>query len=341
MTPEVQTIREGAGLITLEPTLLRLGGDGAREALATLLPCDLRLIGGALRSALVLDEQGGVLADALVGQDEDDWILWVDGLSAEEVRARLPERADLWVEDLTPERAALSVEGPFAWDVLCRFDEPGVLAMPYLSFYRHPEDLLVLRVGRAGELAWQLLVPRPLLEELRGRLLEAGQTAGLRECGLDALRACARESWNLDLRAPGIRGLDPRELGLQWRLRRGSEAQGMAALAARPLGRRICAARADAALRPDAPVTFDGREVGRIRWCDPALHGQGFIAAVSLDLDLAFAHVSGFQSEGVALRTVTPPFVVPRSLWVRPDQHDAAQRDLLPRCAPSPEPFGP
>lgn len=333
-------LRTTAALVETAPTLLRVSGPGARAALGRLLPCDLRLRSGSLRSTMILDSDGSVLADAVLAADEEDWLLWVEGLPAAAVAERL-RVPGVEVQDLADDWATLAVEGPFAWDVLSRFDEPGVLAMPFLSFYRHPDDLLVWRWGRTGEFGYQLIAPRDALEGVRARLMEAGQPAGLAVADEAAWRAAHREAWSFDVHTPGLAGLDPRELGLRWRIWSRSEAEGLAALAGRPITRRLCAVVSEAPLPAGGAIHFDGREVGVLRWSEPFAHGPGAIGGASLELDLAFAHLSGFACEGRALRTVTPPFIVPRSMWVRPDTHDPSQRDALPLCAPTPEPGQP
>ena len=145
--------------------------------------------------------------------------------------------------------------------------------------------------------------------------------------GRDTLGYCALENWFLDVHALP-RPLDPIALQLQWRVSRHKEFPGSAALEAlRSAGvpRRLTAITGPALTVGD-PVELGGTEVGEVVLAGASPRGD-HIGAALVDTALAHSGVEAFTHRSHPIRTISPPFVTNRSLFVRWQQHTWAGRD--------------
>src|ERR687885_536452 len=134
---------------------------------------------------------GGVVDDLIVYlHGPDDVLLVPNAANAAEVVARLTAAAPARVEvtDLHADVAVLAVQGPRSLQVLELLGMPGELS--YMSFVtgsgRTGTEVTVCRTGYTGEHGYELLVAADRAGALWDRLLEAGEPAGIRPCGLGA-----------------------------------------------------------------------------------------------------------------------------------------------------------
>jgi aminomethyltransferase len=297
-----------------------------------LFPMDLFMRDGQLRQTLLLREDGTPLADATLCNDDDAWLVLAVGaprdMLLEHVRT-MATPLGATVVDLMADHALLSLDGPFAWELIAKLEGEGIIGFPYLSFYRPRPGWLFFRAGKTGEFGYDLLVPAPEAPELVARILAAGRSLDLAVVGVEALRHCALENWFFDIHREGLGGLTPVELGLQWRTSTRKDYLGASALRARrsEARGRIIAIRSAATLAPGAVLLAADREVGRV------LHGE---RSLSLGDWPGLAHSGlGFRcaargsSEGLALCSVSAPFVDNLSLYVNPQKHCYAERETI------------
>lgn len=332
---EITAIRTGVAHSS-EPRVaaLRLAGDDAFTVLDHVCPADLFVRDGQVRPSVLLDAEGRVFADVYVGQDDDAYLLLAEGPTAEQLtshlRAHAPAGARLEIEDLTAGHDTLSVHGPYAWELIGELLGPDLIGLPYLYFYR-TEGVLCLRGGKTGEYGYDLFVPKDSAAEIRGRLAEKGAAFDLVQVGLEALSQCSLENGFFDVRREGRHGLTPLELGLQWRVSYRKEYVGSSALAAQRASgaaRRITYLTAEGPLAEEDPVWLDGERIGRVLAAG-ASPIAGLTVGVGL-IDRPFYHagIDRFTAgEGkVSVRTVSPPVLVNRSLYINPQRHAYATR---------------
>jgi len=301
-----------------------LRGPGARALARRLLPGADGLRTSEACHSLVLDDDGVVLADAFVLADADRvWIL-ADGLATRELVAWLDGHGSdgVELEDRTGRDHVIGLDGPFAWEVLARFDSPGVIGLPPLTFFHTPEGVLCLRASRTGEYGYWLLVPKACLKETVERLHRAGQPLGLRQAGIGTLARAALENFCFWPHAEGRHGLTPLELQLQWRLPPDGEHVAAAALRARRTAgwtSRIVPFHAAEASVGDRVLSGEA-PIGRVLRAEPWGHGEGVVGLALLALSHAHPGFTWRTGRG-ELRTVPAPLVVNRSLHVRPQVH--------------------
>lgn len=333
---EVRAIRTCAAL-GWRPDIarFRLSGSGAWELLGRVCPADIYLRDGQLRHTLLLDERGHPVVDLLVGNDDDSFLLFGEGLPAAALREHLVRHAPpglaFELDDLGTSHAYLTLDGPFAWEVLGKLEGPDVAGFPLLTCYRPRPDTTYLRAGKTGEYGYGLLVPHAEAAALWLRLLEAGAALDLREVGIEASWHASLESWFFNIHAEGLAAeLTPHELQLHWRLSHEErDYVGAAALRARRPTRRTTALVGRAPLAPGAVVRYQDRPVGSVLVTATSVTLGLPIAIALVERELAHSGIDRFVAGDVPVRTVSPPFVDNLSLYVSAQRHSWSTRHEL------------
>ncbi len=286
-----------------------------------------------MRHTLVLREDGTPLADLYVCAGDDDFLLLAEGVSGEELRAHLVAHAPRVAAEfqLLDDRVVVGLDGPYAWEALAQVLGPDVMGLPYLTFFVTGE-VTCFRAGKTGEYGYDLLVPRAEVGRWTERLEEEGRAFDLARCTLEDLDHCALENWFFNPRREGRSGATPLELQLQWRLSRRKQFVGSDALAARRRAglreRLVCIVGPGRFAAGDA-LAFDGRVVGRIVNAGPCELRGGWIGMALVEVALAHAGLGGFEvpaCEPSPVRTVAPPVVSIRRLFVQPQRHSYVTR---------------
>lgn len=331
---EIRALRTGTALH--EPrhvVALRVSGEAAFGTLDRCGTATLALQDTQLRPSLFLRDGGDVFADVLVARDDERYLLFTEGPSADEVKAFLRAHAapgELVLEDVTVTHQLLSVHGPWSWDLLAELVGPDVVGMPYLTFIRGEGDVLCFRTGKTGEYGYDLLIPREAFDAFRAQLISEGAKWELLPVSLEALDHCALENWFFNARREGRFGLTPDELGLRWRLAPGKAfagADGLAARRAQGINARLTCLEVDGPVEVGDAVRFEGRDVGKVLNAGDSPLLERWVAAALLELPLAVPGVSGFTVNGAQARTLSPPVVNNRSLYVSAQRHTWADRD--------------
>lgn len=324
---------------------LRLSGEGAFDALGHVSSADLFLQDAQMRPSLLLHEDGVPFADVYVCRDDESFFLLSEGPTAPDLiawlRAHLPPGAGagVTIDDLGEDHAVLSLHGPYAWELLGECLGPDLVGLPYLSFYRVPPRdageaaMLCFRAGKTGEYGYDLLVDRRHEAGLRARLEASGRAFDLGVASLDALDQCALENGFFNIRREGRAGLTPLELQLQWRTSYARSYVGADALRARRQAgstQRITHLVAAEPLAAGDAVLLDGAPIGALLQAGASpLRGDWVGLAL---LDRPYAHV-GVDRYAVArggglvpVRTLSPPLLDNRSLYVSPQRHGYRSR---------------
>ena len=216
----------GAGIFdTSHMAAVMVKGSGAADLLQHCFTNDLDACMGPARKPLApgrcvygafLDEKGQTIDDAIVFFVEAGSYMVVvnagmGGAIADHLRHNLDGR-DAAITDLTDRLGKMDIQGPAAARILGQVlaDPKTVFAgMPYFSFKGHVDPIspladevrlddgtpiLLSRTGYTGEFGFEIFLAPDKIQRLWERLLEAGQTIGIKPCGLaarDSLRAGA------------------------------------------------------------------------------------------------------------------------------------------------------
>ncbi len=343
---QINALRTGVVWST-EPQVvcLRLAGDDAFSVLDRVCPADLYVRDGQVRPTVLLDERARVFADVYVGLDDDGYLLMSEGPGAgalvDHLKCHAPAGAKLSIEEMTATHDYVSIHGPYAWELIGELLGPDLIGLPYLYFYR-ADEVLCLRAGKTGEYGYDLFIPRGRTEEITSRMEEAGKSFDLRRVGLGALEQCALENGFFNVRREGARGLDPIELGVQWRVSYNKSYVGSEALAAaRSAGwrRRATTIVSESPLAEGDAVSLAGAKIGEVLTAGPSPIAKAHVALALLDKPYGHAGIDAFTAgEGesrVTISTVSPPVLNNRSLYINPQRHAYAtrERDHFPPLA--------
>lgn len=333
---EVRALRQSAGLSALAHlTCLRVSGAGARAALDPLCPADLSLQRGAIRHTLLLLEDGRPFVDLSLCKDDDAFLLIAEGAvkGALEafLRAHFPRGAV--IDDLGQEQVMLSLNGPFAWEVMVELAGPEILGFPELSFYRPTERRTYFRAGKTGEFGYGLLVPRAEADRYWTRILDAGAPFDVIPVGVDALAHASLESGVFNIHCEGRADVTPLELDLEARLSWNKDFFGKAALLRRKeagITHRITALQSSSPFAAGDAVRGEGRILGTVLHAARSASigeqiGLGLLEQPQASPGMAQLTVEHAGAER-PVRAVSAPFVNSRSLVIDPQRHSYHDR---------------
>jgi aminomethyltransferase len=225
---EHQAVRQGCGLFDISHMgVLRLRGEGVKDALQGLVPTDLFRIGpGEACYTVLLNEQGGIRDDLIVydrGWQADaqvhELLLVINAACADADTAWLRSQLEpqgISISDAKADGVLLALQGPEAPALLESLSGQSLAGLPRFG---HRElalsgigEAFVARTGYTGEDGFELLLPRAAGLALWERLL----AEGVSPCGLgarDTLRLeAAMHLYGQDMDA----GTTPLEVGLGW-----------------------------------------------------------------------------------------------------------------------------
>lgn len=328
---EVEAIRDRVAL-SVQPhyAVLQFDEDAALDALDTTVATDLAVRDGQFRQALLLDERGRPRADLLVGYVRGTLIVLGTGLPPDELAEALaPGHA---VKHLHTHHTLIGIDGPFAWELMAKWDSPGIIGLPYLGAFRVEDESIVIRAGRTGEFGYLLITPNAVAKLHWDKLNEHGAALHAVVVGQAALRHCALENWVFDIHQEGRAELDAMELQLRWRIDLHKEAPGIACLLAHRtegLRRRLTAVDSAQEHAAGAIVRHDDEAIGRVVACTRDLFGAGFRILAVLDMPYAQSGINAYAIDGEPVLTRSAPWVLNRSLFVQPHQHEYALRDEI------------
>lgn len=323
---------------------IRVSGSGAFDAIDRVYAREIYLRDGQIGQGLLLDEDGRVFADCYLARDGSDFFLLAEGPSSEDLIAYLNRHFDgvddVQVTDEQNTLGVIGVDGPYAWELIARLVGPEVIGLPYLTFF-HFDDMVCCRVGKTGEYGYRLLVPHEAISALQDELLRLGEHLDIAPIDVAVLDTCALENWFFNIRGEGRHGLTPLELQLQWRLSRQKSFVGSEALKRRReegiTGRLTCVV-SPSPIEVGDPVRRDDADRGRIvHACFSPLRSDWVGLAL---MDTAYAHpgVDALHiGDSHEARSVTPPVITNRSLYVNPQVHSYASRhedDFPPLVVP-------
>jgi aminomethyltransferase len=327
---EYRALRTGAGLLEHEDAgLLSVTGAGAAAFLGEVSTRSVAfLLEGQSSSALLLTDDGRVLAELLVHCRADGYLVEVWHAQAKAAKDRLLTAAatnqDVAVADVSARYAVFGVEGPESFRIVDRYLSFPISSVAYRSLvtatWEAGTELLISRTGLTGEYGYKLYVPAAQADTLRAELTAAGAVPA----GLDALDICRMEMRFVNIeREGGDAPVTPFELGLQWMVDLNQEFTGRDALVQkRPDTSLVCWVADPDTSTPESgrPLTVGGVTVGMVAH---AVYSPGLGRAIGTGRVERRVGASGLDFElgdtGRAVRTVSAPFLVATSFGVAMD----------------------
>jgi aminomethyltransferase len=327
---EYRTLREGTGLLDYEGVgLYRVSGADAAAFLgrATSRGVDF-LLEGQISTALVLRENGTVVAEALVHCRGRDYLVEVWPEQAEAAGAQLTAVArdgshDVEIEDVGAQSRVFGIEGPESFKVAQHFLDFPVSSMAYRSFVQVDHDgvpLLISRTGVTGEYGFKLHVPADQAETVRGKLIDLGAA----EVGLDSVDVCRMEMRfaNLERESSGAE-ITPFDVGLQWMVDLDNEFVGAEALRAAwrdgPARLPVCWQGDEGATEVPTSGTAlavaDNDSVGVVTHAVYSPRRSRVIGTARVDRAVAASGLE-FTIDSAGVRTISAPFLVATSFEV-------------------------
>lgn len=292
LVQEHQAVRHSCGVFDISHMgVLRLRGDGVKEAMQRLVPSDLFRIGpGEACYTVLLNELGGIRDDLIVydrgrvslaGEERDELVLVINAACAEADTAWIRSQLDpaaIAIDDLKGDGVLLALQGPEAAarlealsgaDLagLPRFGHRQLLLAGQASGAAAGASVFVGRTGYTGEDGFELLLDRAAGLALWDQLL----AEGVSPCGLgarDTLRLeAAMHLYGNDMDA----GITPLEASLGWLVhlempadfigRAALERQSAAGVSRKLVGLKL---QGRAIARHGYPVLRDGQVVGEV-----------------------------------------------------------------------------
>ena len=312
---------------------VRVRGGGAVDALDRVSPRAVFARPGKMTHTLLLDDDARPIADVYLCCDEDDCFVLAEGMSAAAVIEHVQGRAgglDVELDDLSHSHAMVTLNGPYAWELLGELTTPDVIGLPYLGFF-HADAFTCFRGGKTGEYGYDLLVERDRLAGLRDHILTLGRRFELAEISLAALETAQLENLFWNARRDSAPGLTPIELQLQWRVSYDREFPGSAALhhRRRTAHRRAVLLCADRELPADGRVVAGGRDIGGVLHAGASPTRGDWLAIAIVERALAHAGLD-FTVGEVPASALSAPAIDNRSLVVDPQRHSFTTRDTDP-----------
>ena len=280
------------------------------------------------------DEDGRLLADCYVANNDEELILLCEAAAPDDQVARIIREADRdgIAQDLTDSHVLLSVDGFRAWAVVRDLFGVDVLGLPYLSVELYPfekEQVYLFRAGKTSEFGYLLMAPRSVAEQLFEAVRDAVAREGGGRCGVEVHDALRLEGRFFNIHAEGLAVGDPLVLGLQWMMDfEKNDYRGAAAILRRRaagLTRKligVLASPGEDRLVVGAHLfhgTEDVAEVVAETW-SPGLGRRIALAVFRIDMAYAGLLFSLGSPQGPEVSTVAMPPIMAKSLSVKLDE---------------------
>ncbi len=338
---EVHALRTSTAISDISCiALLRISGEHTFNLLDRVCPCFLFIKTNQMKHTLLLTEEGIPFADIYLCKEEKDYIVMGKGLPADEFKEWLLKHTkleeEIEIEVLNETHSLIGLNGPFSWDLLAELEDPEIISVPYMSFYRPDDNRMIFRAGETGEFGYFILVPNDQAGKNWEDIIEMGERFDLERAGFDALDYCSLENMFFNIRKEGSIGATPAELQLQWRIsyrKKSVYSNALQKMKGSTLARRITALISEAPLQEKQKIYFKDENIGYIVNANPFISGNSYIGLAMIDIPYAVSGVPLYrvesESERYAVKTISPPFVNNRSLYVDPQVHAYVDVDTI------------
>ncbi len=278
---EVRMVRSRAGLFDLgHMGRVRVTGRDATAFLQEIQTQDVSSMpGGAIRYAMILDDEGHTQDDILVYRQEDGagfFLVINAGNTARDLeilRNTARKFDNVILRDQTDELGMFAIQGPLSQDIVQKVTDTDLSSLKYYYWTIGrvaDQPVEISRTGYTGEDGFEIYARQQSIGALWAAVLEAGRSGGLGPAGLGS-----RDTLRLEAGMP-LYGHEidetttPLEAGLSWAVKFTHDFTGRKALeriqAAGGPDRKLVGLTTDSRRVPRQgyPVLCDEQEVGRI-----------------------------------------------------------------------------
>jgi 4-methylaminobutanoate oxidase (formaldehyde-forming) len=222
---EHHAVRDSVALLDLSSmSKFLIQGPGAESSLNYICGNNIAVPVGQCVYTQIMNETGGIVADLTITRiGEREFFVVVAEAFHRRVEAILRRGTsdDLraWVTDVTSGYALLSVQGPSSRDVLKRITTCSLSNEDFPYFTAQHIDLhhsrgMAFRMSFVGELGWELYVPSEFAVGVYDSLMEAGESFGLVNAGMETLESTRTEAGRRDYGLDMENSDTPLEAGL-------------------------------------------------------------------------------------------------------------------------------
>lgn len=340
---EYDRIRNGIGLVDYSfYGKFDLTGPGAR-ALADrvcMSPIDQLPINRMMRT-FILNEDGTVLSDAHVVNHGDGYRLLTEGAEPSEVMDVIEAEAesvdaDVDADNVTEDFALLGLDGPFSWELAKDLFGMRIIGVRYLDVVPDQEldgtPATVYRGGKTGEFNYWIEVDADAAADAWTTLLEQGEDYDLTPAGYETVEVCILENRFISMDKEAKMAENVLELNTRVMIDafkeefRGSDAVSVdTEISRRLVGMHV---NGESTPEPGDPVKYNDETIGTVANAaySPTLDTP--IAVAFIDTDYAYAGLDDYTvNGGTPAKTVSAPFIVNRSLEVRPQENSYFDED--------------
>jgi len=222
---EHHAVRNGVAILDLSSmSKFLVQGPGAEEALNRISGNNIAVPVGQCVYTQWMNKQGGIEADLTITRiAEFEFFVVVAEAFHRRVGSMLrrgtsPDKG-VYVTDVTSGYALLSVQGPSSRDVLNRITTSSLSNEDFPYFTARELDLhnargMAFRMSFVGELGWELYVPSEFAVGVYDSLMEAGESFGLVNAGMETLESTRTEAGRRDYGLDMENSDTPLEAGL-------------------------------------------------------------------------------------------------------------------------------
>ena len=336
-TAESKAVRNAVGLTDFSfVRMYRFPEETAIDFLDKVLACNVaKTRFGRMVHTFLPDEDGNVLADCYVANNDEEFILLCEStVAADELDSIFEAHGILeaQAEKLNDTHTLLSIDGVDAWKVVRDLFGQDVLGLPYLSVEMYPfeeEQVTLFRAGKTSEFGYLLMVSNTVADALCEKLCTAVDALGGSLCGVDVHNDLRLEGRFFNVHREGVLVRDPLVLGLQWMIDFEKEAfRGSEAIIRKRehgVARKIIGISADTdcdALKPGGKIFHDGEAVAEIMAScfSQVLDRRLGLAVFPVAIAYAGLEFSLGSADGPTVQTISMPPIMPKSLGVRLDE---------------------
>lgn len=281
------------------------------------------------------DEEGNLIADCYVANNDDDFIVLCDSIVEDEVLKELFNKygaAQAGLLDITDRNVLISIDGYKAWAVAKELFGADVLGLPYLSIETYPfegQNVSLFRAGKTSEFGYMIMASKEMGTRLVEVLIDAAKKYEGGLCGAKIHDALRLEGRFFNIFAEGVRVKDPLVLGLQWMIDFDKEAFiGRASILekrAQGLRNKVIGIKADAragGFIVGAELFSEGKKVGVIEASCFSYALDSHLGLAVLPVDIAYAGLKFNlgKPDGLTVESISMPPIVPKSLSVKLDE---------------------
>ncbi|MBL9137293.1 MAG: aminomethyltransferase family protein [Verrucomicrobiales bacterium] len=289
---------------------------------------------GRVLHTFLADPHGHVVADCFVANNDQEFLFTCESILSDDSLNSLldPSGSGILGQDLTPDIAVFSLDGYKAWEIVKKVFGPDVLGLPYLSIENYSfagQPVRLIRAGKTSEFGYLLFAPKSAAAELFETLRTEVTAREGRLCGVEVHDDLRLDGRFFNIHAEGSQVRDPLPLGLQWMVDfdkpdfLGAAAireRRAAGLQSKIIG--LAAPQGAESIVLGTELFHEGRAAGKVvaQGFSPVLSQSLALGLLPIDIAYSGLEFRRSQPDGPALRSISMPPIMPRSLSVKLDE---------------------